>query len=134
MVTSNDKSAATDPAKLQSSLVLVLTTLRELADPAYRQGLTRFAIQIDRALGVSMVKLKLLAKPLRGRHDLAFALWEGIYEARLMAALIDDPKQVSAQQMDRWAADFDNWGELRHGLLCAVRSHAACLAKGRRVG
>ncbi len=100
------------PANLQSELERVLATLHQQADPAYRQGLIRFAIPIDRALGVSMVKLKLLAKPLRGRHDLALALWDqGIYEARLLAALIDDPKQVSAQQMDRWAAEFDNWGD-----------------------
>lgn len=97
---------------LQSELERVLASLHAQADPAYRQGLTRFAIPIDRALGVSMVKLKLLAKPLRGRHDLALALWErGIYEARLLAALIDDPKQVSAEQMERWAASFDNWGD-----------------------
>lgn len=102
----------TDPAKLQSDLEQVLATLREQADPVYRQGLTRFAIPIDRALGVSMVKLKLLARPLRGRHELALALWEqGIYEARLLAALIDDPKQVTAAQMDRWADQFDSWGD-----------------------
>jgi len=102
----------TDLAKVQSDLAQVLKTLREQADPVYRQGLTRFAIPIDRALGVSMVKLKLLARPLRGRHELALALWEqGIYEARLLAALIDDPKQVTAAQMDRWADQFDNWGD-----------------------
>lgn len=108
------KSKHSPAAKVNepAELAEVLTSLHAQADPVYRQGLIRFAIPIDRALGVSMVKLKLLAKPLRGRHDLALALWEqGIYEARLLAALIDDPKQVSAQQMDRWAAQFDNWGD-----------------------
>ncbi len=101
----------TDLAQMQSDLEQVLMTLRAQADPVYRLGLARFAIPIDRALGVSMVKLKQLAKPLRGRHELALALWEqGVYEARLLAALIDDPGQVSAEQMDRWAAGFDNWG------------------------
>lgn len=101
-----------DRSRLSADLDRILAVLHAQADPVYRQGLTRFAIPIDRALGVSMVKLKLLAKPLRGRHDLALALWEqGIYETRLLAALIDDPKEVSGQQMDRWAASFDSWGD-----------------------
>lgn len=104
--------ANSKPSAQATDLAQVLAALQAQADPVYRQGLTRFAIPIDRALGVSMVKLKLLAKPLRGRHELALALWEqGIYEARLLAALIDDPKQVSAEQMDRWVAGFDNWGD-----------------------
>ena len=38
------------------------------------------------------------------------ALWaSGYHEARLLAALIDDPKEVTPEQMDRWAADFDSW-------------------------
>jgi 3-methyladenine DNA glycosylase AlkD len=37
-------------------------------------------------------------------------LWEtGIHEARVIAYLIDNPKEVTAAQMDAWAADFDNW-------------------------
>lgn len=104
--------ANSKPSAQATDLAQVLAALQAQADPVYRQGLTRFAIPIDRALGVSMVKLKLLAKPLRGRHELALALWEqGIYEARLLAALIDDPKQVSGEQMDRWVAGFDNWGD-----------------------
>jgi 3-methyladenine DNA glycosylase AlkD len=44
-------------------------------------------------------------------HDLAEALWlSGIYEARLLAAFVDDPALVTAEQMDRWARGFDNWG------------------------
>ena len=47
---------------------------------------------------------------LRRNHDLAEALWaSGRHEARLLAALIDDPKQVTPAQMDAWVADFDSW-------------------------
>lgn len=51
-----------------------------------------------------------LAKRLGKDHALATALWEsGWYEARLLAALVDDPQLVTRRQMNAWAADFDNW-------------------------
>lgn len=38
------------------------------------------------------------------------SLWEtGIYDARILAALIDDPKKVTKRQMERWVRQFDNW-------------------------
>jgi 3-methyladenine DNA glycosylase AlkD len=51
-----------------------------------------------------------LAKRLGKDHTLATALWEsGCDEARLLAALVDDPRRVTRRQMNRWAAGFDNW-------------------------
>jgi 3-methyladenine DNA glycosylase AlkD len=52
-----------------------------------------------------------LAKRHGKDHALAAALWKsGWYEARMLAAMIDDPAQVTRQQMEAWARDFDNWG------------------------
>src|SRR4029078_8383955 len=43
-------------------------------------------------------------------HALASELWlTGVYEARTVAALVDDPALVTLEQMDAWCADFDNW-------------------------
>jgi 3-methyladenine DNA glycosylase AlkD len=43
-------------------------------------------------------------------HALAAELWKtGRYEARLLAALVDDPSQVTKGQMNAWAAAFDSW-------------------------
>ena len=37
-------------------------------------------------------------------------LWStGIHDARILAALIDDPKKVTRSQMEGWAKQFDNW-------------------------
>lgn len=71
----------------------------------------RYGIFTDQAIGVAMAKMQAIAKPLRPDHDLAVALWAtGGYEARMVACMIDDPAQVTPQQMDGWRADFDNWG------------------------
>ncbi len=72
--------------------------------------MARYAISSDRAFGVSMSQLKLLSKKLGPDHRLAAELWaSGWYEARMLACLVDDPKLVTAAQMDRWSRGFDNW-------------------------
>lgn len=66
---------------------------------------------VDKAMGVPMGAMQRIAKSLGVDHGLAEALWAtGWYEARIVACLIDDPAQVTPAQMDRWRADFDNWG------------------------
>jgi len=73
--------------------------------------MARYAIRSDRAFGVSMANVQALGRRLGRSHDLADALWKtGWYEARLLAAYVDDPVSVTAAQMDRWCRDFDNWG------------------------
>jgi 3-methyladenine DNA glycosylase AlkD len=57
-----------------------------------------------------MHELKTLAKQAGKSHVLAAELWKaGWYEARTLAAFIDEPSQVTDVQMDRWAHDFDSW-------------------------
>jgi 3-methyladenine DNA glycosylase AlkD len=73
--------------------------------------LTRHGIRTPRAFGVSVGTIQQLAKRLGRDHDLAAALWAtGWYEARMLAAWVDEPERVTAAQMDRWSRDFDNWG------------------------
>ncbi|MBC7842067.1 MAG: DNA alkylation repair protein [Gemmatimonadaceae bacterium] len=89
----------------------VVAWLKRNATKATRDGMARFGIPSDHALGVTMSQLKTLAKLTGRNHALAEDLWStGIYEARLLAALIDDPSAVTSAQMDRWCKDFDNWG------------------------
>jgi 3-methyladenine DNA glycosylase AlkD len=89
----------------------VIDALKSLADPDYLAGMTHFAIHTDRALGVSAPRMRKLAKEIGTDHKLALELWESnIHEASVLAALIDDPKQVTKSQMNNWVRQFDNWG------------------------
>jgi len=37
-------------------------------------------------------------------------LWEtGLHDARLLATMVDDPDEVTIDQMDKWVRDFDSW-------------------------
>jgi 3-methyladenine DNA glycosylase AlkD len=73
-------------------------------------GMARFGIRTSKAFGVSMATMRPLVRPLKGGHELAQELWaSGWHEARILAALIDDPAAVTRRQMESWARDFDNW-------------------------
>lgn len=87
-----------------------LDWLKAHSSKAHRDGLTRYAIPSERAFGVSMGNVQALAKRLGRNHELAAELWKtGWYEARMLAAYVDEPAQVSPKQMDQWCKDFDNW-------------------------
>jgi len=88
----------------------VLARLRTMGSEHNRQGMARFGITIDRALGISVTALRPVAKELGRDHDLACALWgSGIHEARLLAILTAEPKRMTLAAMKRWAMDCDSW-------------------------
>jgi 3-methyladenine DNA glycosylase AlkD len=72
--------------------------------------MARYGINATRAFGVSIAVLRPIARRHKGDHALAAALWAtGFHEARLLAVFIDDPKEVTPEQMDAWAGAFDSW-------------------------
>ena len=87
-----------------------ITWLRSHATKTVRDGMARYNVPSDRAFGVSMKNIQVLAKQLGRDHALAAALWEtGWYEARMLTAYVDEPERVTSAQMDRWSRQFDNW-------------------------
>ncbi len=87
-----------------------MTLLAAQANQPNRAGMARYGIKTDDAFGISIYELRKIARPLRGDHDLALALWHtGNHEARLLAGMIDDPKLVTEEQIELWVADFDSW-------------------------
>ncbi len=70
----------------------------------------RFGIHTDKAWGVRMADMQKVAKTIGTDHAMAQLLWKsGWYEARMVATMIADPKQVTPKEMDAWCKDFDNW-------------------------
>ncbi len=75
-----------------------------------RQGMARYGIPSEKAFGVPVGELRRYAKRLGKDHELAAALWAtGHYEARMLAAFVDEPAAVTPSQMDAWCRDFDSW-------------------------
>lgn len=81
-----------------------------MRNPANIAGMARYGIRSKNVLGVSAPTLKAIAKEIGKDHALAQQLWDSnIREARIIAALVDDPKLVTGDQMERWVLDFDSW-------------------------
>jgi 3-methyladenine DNA glycosylase AlkD len=96
----------------------IVERLRLLASEENRAGMARFGINTDRALGISVTTLRKEARgvlrPIKddaqSRHTLAAGLWDSeIHEARILAALVDDPTLVTEEQMESWVVGFDSW-------------------------
>ena len=92
------------------SVESILAEMRSKGDLKAVEGMARFGISSEGTLGLSVPYLRSLAKRIGRDHDLAKGLWaSGIHEAKILAALVDDPKKVTESQMEKWAADFDSW-------------------------
>jgi 3-methyladenine DNA glycosylase AlkD len=89
----------------------LLAELRSQRNERNIAGARKFGINSrSEMLGLSAPTLRGIARRYRRNHALALELWDsGIHDARALATLVDDPKQVTAAQMERWARDFDNW-------------------------
>ena len=89
----------------------ILDQLRAQADPNAVANAKRYGSYTTKSYGISSPKLHDIAKSIGKNHTLATQLWAtAIDDARIVAVLIDDPKQVTEAQMEAWAKDFDNWG------------------------
>lgn len=88
----------------------VLKQLRSVANPKAVEGMARFGIPTQNALGISVPALKKIAREIGPNHALAQELWEsGVHEARILVSLIADPDLVTEAQMEKWVRDFDSW-------------------------
>jgi 3-methyladenine DNA glycosylase AlkD len=95
---------------LEDEVQSALTWLKRHSTKRTLEGMARYGIPSDNALGVSVADIRVLGKRFGRNHELAAALWEtGVYEARMLASFVDEPARVTPTQMDRWCHDFDSW-------------------------
>jgi 3-methyladenine DNA glycosylase AlkD len=89
----------------------IIARLKSLANSANVAGMARYGINPEgELLGVSMPRLRAMAKEIGKDHDLALFLWDcGIHEARILASLVDNHREVLPEQMEEWASSFDSW-------------------------
>ena len=88
----------------------IINELEDLSNPEDIEGMARFGINQMKRYGVRMPELRRIAKKNGKNHALAEKLWNAGYgETKILASLIDDPRQVTEDQMEKWALDFDSW-------------------------
>lgn len=88
----------------------ILEKLKSMSSPSSLEGMARYGINTDKAFGVSIPNLRMLAKQSGKNHSLALELWKLDYhETKILASMIDDPKTVTEKQMEEWVRDFGSW-------------------------
>jgi 3-methyladenine DNA glycosylase AlkD len=88
----------------------VIEHLKAHSSPSAVEGMARFGINPTNTLGVPIPIIRKMAKEIGRDHSLAHELWgTGIHEARILAAMVDNPEEVSPRQMEDWVNDFDSW-------------------------
>ncbi|MBI2166263.1 MAG: DNA alkylation repair protein [Chloroflexi bacterium] len=88
----------------------VMDRLRSLSNPEAVAGMARFGINPRNTWGISIPKLREMAKDTGRDHLLAQQLWaSGVHEARILASMVDDSRAVTERQIEEWAKDFDSW-------------------------
>lgn len=88
----------------------VLGKLKAKARPDQLEGMARYGMVSEKRLGISIPELRKMAKEIGKDHALALKLWEsGIQEARILAAMIDRPEEVTEQQMEEWVRGINSW-------------------------
>ena len=93
-----------------SSTQEILTKLKSKAKPDNLPGMARYSINTENRLGVQIPELRQLAKETGKNHQIALELWQtGIAEARILAAMTDEPEKVTEQQMENWVKDINSW-------------------------
>lgn len=91
------------------ALKQVLSDLESLGTEQNRKIYQRHGASPD-LYGVSYADLKRLRKTIKTDHALARELWDtGNHDARILATMIADPAQTSAEELDRWVADLGDY-------------------------
>ncbi len=63
-----------------------------------------------KSFGLGLTQLKKLAKQVGKNHELALELWEQpIYDCKVMACLVEEPKKVTKEQITNQLLDSKNW-------------------------
>jgi 3-methyladenine DNA glycosylase AlkD len=88
----------------------VLNKLQSKAKPKQLAGMAKYGMTVEQRLGVSVPDMRELAKEIGKDHKLALELWKtGIAEARMVAAMVDEPDKLTEEQMEDWVKDINSW-------------------------
>jgi 3-methyladenine DNA glycosylase AlkD len=101
----------------QTNVKAILAELKRRASQRNVDGMARYGITVPngKIFGVSVGTLRDMGKRIGRDHELALGLWDTEwYEARMLAAFVDEPARVTPAQMDAWCRDFDNWAICDH--------------------
>ena len=95
----------------------IINKLKACSSQKYKENVVRMGIPEENSIGVSTADIRKLAKEIGRSNELAFELWKtGYHEARLLAVLLFEKKQVSHDDIEYLMGDVISWDLCAH--LC----------------
>lgn len=111
-----------DSDRFAPTVETVLAELRSKDSAAHREHAVRVGITAEASFGVSTADVRRMAREIGRDQALALKLWTtGFHEARLLAVLIADPRQLNARGVTAWLEDIGSWDLCDHfctALVC----------------
>ena len=93
-----------------NSLNDIIEKLKSKSNKNQLNGMAKYGIVVNNRLGVSIPDIRKIAKEFGKNHKIALELWRIEYaDAKITAALIDEPEKVTESQMNDWVKDIDSW-------------------------
>jgi 3-methyladenine DNA glycosylase AlkD len=88
----------------------VVSEIKKLSSDKGKAAQAYFKIENINNYGLTVPQMRTIAKKIGRNHKVAIELWKTkIHEARHIAAMTADPKQVTEKLMEQWLKDFNSW-------------------------
>ena len=98
-----------DNQETEKKFQRLLTMIKSHKNGDVAELMLKKGITYKRNWGVSLVELRQMAGEFNPDHLLALKLWNKQWrETMILAALLDEPKKVTEEQMDFWTKSFEN--------------------------
>ncbi len=98
-----------DNSNTEKNYQSLLSKIKLLRNGDIADAMRRTGIEYKMNWGVSLVILRQMAKEFEPDHLLALKLWNKQWrETSILATLLDQPQEVSEEQMDFWTKNFES--------------------------
>lgn len=95
----------------------IIEKLQRCSSEKYKENVVKMGIPEKCSIGVSTSEIRNLAKEIGKSNELAHELWEtGYHEAKLLAVLLFDRKQITNGEIESLMGDVSSWDLCDH--LC----------------
>ncbi len=95
----------------------IMEELKAQASEKYKKNVVKMGIPEEFSIGVSTAIIRDFAKKIDKSNELAFELWNtGYHEARLLAVLLFNVKEVTSDDIEQLISDVMSWDLCDH--LC----------------
>ena len=94
---------------IEEQFTEIISSIRPLMNGVAAHKMCEFGVFYEKALGVSIIHLRAMAKKYKKNHALSLMLWgEKSREAMILATLLDNPKETNKEQVYEWIKRFNN--------------------------